>query len=52
MENYEIPEYNQQVPRKGYDSFWAKPNKSGILNDEYIVFKEDRVNLKYLIECE
>lgn len=37
-------------PPSGYDSYWAKPGKSGIINDEYIVPKEYQHNLTYLLE--
>ena len=35
---------------KGYDSFWAKAGKSGVRNDEIIVFKPEQVRLDYLLE--
>ena len=35
----------------GYDSCWAKGgHKSGVLNDECIVYKESQIDIKYLIE--
>ena len=34
----------------GYDSFWAQPEKTGLLNDELIVFKEAQIRVKYLLE--
>jgi poly [ADP-ribose] polymerase len=34
----------------GYDSCWALPDKTGLLNDELIVYSEDRIKIKYLIE--
>ncbi|ORX51217.1 ADP-ribosylation [Hesseltinella vesiculosa] len=40
------------LPPKGYDSYWAKPGTSGILNDEIIVFKGDQVRFEYLLEIE
>ena len=38
------------MPPKGYDSYWAKANKSGVANDEFIVFRTSQVDLMYLIE--
>lgn len=35
---------------KGYDSCWALPNKTGLLNDELIVYDEQRIKIKYLLE--
>jgi len=52
MGNVYIPKYGESLPKCGkYHSCWAKPNISGILNDEMIVYKENQINLKYLIEC-
>lgn len=42
---------SESFPKKGYDSTWAKAKHSGVYNDEFIVYKENQVNLKYLIEC-
>lgn len=39
-------------PPAGYDSFWAKAGKSGVRNDEIIVFKGGQVRLDYLVEIE
>ena len=39
-------------PRPGYDSTWAKPGQSGVINDEMIVYKTNQVNIKYLMEFE
>lgn len=39
-------------PPAGYDSFWAKAGKSGVRNDEIIVFKSGQVRLDYLVEIE
>lgn len=39
-------------PPTGYDSFWAKAGKSGVRNDEIIVFKGGQVRLDYLVEIE
>ena len=34
----------------GYDSIWAKPENTGLNNDELIVYKNSQVNIKYLVE--
>lgn len=47
---YYVPSYGQSKLPKGYDSFWAKPNASGIQNNEMIIFNESQHNLKYLIK--
>lgn len=39
-------------PPAGYDSFWAKAGKSGVRNDEIIVFRGDQVRLDYILEIE
>jgi poly [ADP-ribose] polymerase 2/3/4 len=52
MGNYYIPKgpHDGPFPRTGYDSTFAKPGKSGIQNEEMIVYSTSKVNLKYLIE--
>lgn len=53
MGKYQIPDgYNNKKLKKGYDSFWAKPGKSGIKNDEMIVFKNNQIRIDYLLEIE
>lgn len=37
-------------PRPGYDSIWAKAGRS-LRHDELIVYRDNQVNIKYLIEC-
>ena len=37
-------------PPAGYDSFWAKAGRSGVRNDEIIIFKGGQVRLDYLVE--
>lgn len=37
-------------PPSGYDSYLAKANVSGVLNNEMIVFRTSQVNLRWLIE--
>lgn len=38
------------LPPKGYDSTFARAHKSGVLNNEMIVFDINQVNLRYLCE--
>lgn len=40
----------RKKPAQGYDSYWAKAGKSGVRNDEIIVFKPEQVRLDYLLE--
>ena len=42
--------YNETFPKPGYDSTWAKSNVSGVMNDEVIVYQDDRCNPTYLLE--
>ena len=37
-------------PKRGFDSVWAKESKSGVMNDECIVYETNQCNLKYLVE--
>lgn len=39
-------------PPKGYDSYWAQPGISGVLNDEIVVFKPSQIRLDYLLEID
>lgn len=43
--------YSSATPSKGYDSIWAKARSGGLYNDELIVYKNNQVNIKYLLEC-
>jgi poly [ADP-ribose] polymerase len=40
----------RSFPVKGYDSTFAKAGKSGVMNNEMIVYNTNQVSLKYLIE--
>ena len=45
--------YNgKRYPPKGYDSTFAKSGKSGVINNEMIVYNLNQVNLTYLLELE
>jgi len=37
-------------PPKGYDSYFAKAGKSGVINNEMIVFRTSQVQLRWLVE--
>jgi poly [ADP-ribose] polymerase len=41
---------SESLPKAGYDSTFAKPGESGIINNEMIVYNVNQVNLKYLVE--
>lgn len=38
------------LPRTGYDSTFAQAGKSGVLNNEMVIYKCSRANLVYLVE--
>lgn len=42
--------YDGSYPKSGYDSVWAKEGKSGVINDECIVYNTNQCNLTYLVE--
>ncbi len=51
MGNYQVPNSSRSnKPDKGYDSYWAKASRSGIQNDEMIVFNNNQIKLKYILE--
>jgi len=53
MGNYQVPRGpTSKHPDKGYDSYWAKPGQSGIMNNEMIVPKNEQIKLKYLLEIQ
>lgn len=39
------------TPPAGFDSVWAKASPGGLYHDELIVYKNNQVNIKYLLEC-
>lgn len=45
-----IPTYSGNGKKSGYDSCWAKPGSSGVINDEQIVYRTSQANIRYLIE--
>ncbi len=53
MGKYYVPSGSQyDLPKKGYDSTFAQANKSGVMNNEMIVYNVYQANLKYLVEFE
>jgi poly [ADP-ribose] polymerase len=38
-------------PAAGCDSVWAKSHKCGLNHDELIVYRNNQVNIRYLLEC-
>jgi poly [ADP-ribose] polymerase 2/3/4 len=51
MGNYYVPAhtFGGTCPA-GYNSTWAKAGKSGVVNNEMIVYRLDQLNLTYLVE--
>jgi poly [ADP-ribose] polymerase 2/3/4 len=45
-----IPSYSGNGKKSGYDSCWAKPGVSGVINDEQIVYRTSQANIRYLVE--
>ena len=53
MGNYYVPRSSyESLPKAGYDSTFAKPGQSGILNNEMIVYRNSQVCIRYLVEFE
>lgn len=51
MGNYHVPTGpSSSLHRYGYDSVWAKPDTSGIMNNEMIVYRTSQCNIRYLVE--
>ncbi len=44
--------YGSSFPKKGYDSTFAKASRSGVYNNEMIVYNVDQCNLTFLVEFE
>ncbi|KAJ2488715.1 hypothetical protein IWW37_004586 [Coemansia sp. RSA 2050] len=42
----------QGPPPHGFDSYWAMPGVSSVLNDEIIVFSSGQVRLDYIVEIQ
>ena len=43
--------FSSRYPKAGYDSVSALAANTSLYNDEFIVYHNDQVNIKYLIEC-
>ena len=51
MGNFKVPRGpTSQTPPKGFDSWFAKANKSGVMNNEMIVPRTSQARPRYLIE--
>jgi poly [ADP-ribose] polymerase len=42
---------NTGHPPHGYDSTWARARDCGLMHDELIVYKNEQIKVKYLLEC-
>ncbi len=49
MGNPYYPRSSGMIPN-GYDSCWALPKNTSLMNDELIVYNENRIRIKYLLE--
>ncbi len=45
-----IPRSGGNGKKPGFDSCWAKPGQSGVINDEQIVFRASQTNIRYMVE--
>jgi len=48
--HYEPNGTGERLPKPGYDSTWARAGRSGVINDECIVYRTSQCNLTYLLE--
>lgn len=51
MGKIDYPRHTCSRPAAGCDSVWAKADKVGLNHDELIVYKNNQVNIKFLLEC-
>lgn len=51
MGKVDYPRHTCHRPSSGCDSIWATASNTGLANDELIVYSENRVKIKYLLEC-
>jgi len=51
MGNIHYPSSTCSRPPAGHDSVWAKAGKTGLANDELIVYRNSQVKIMYLLEC-
>jgi poly [ADP-ribose] polymerase len=52
MGNYYVPDRPVSSIPRGYDSTFAKANRSGVMNNEMIVYANNQANIRYLVEFE
>jgi poly [ADP-ribose] polymerase 2/3/4 len=51
MGKYYVPSsHGEGLPKSGYDSTFAKANRSGVINNEMIVYRTVQINPRFLIE--
>ncbi|MBC8141177.1 MAG: WGR domain-containing protein [Armatimonadetes bacterium] len=50
MGKHYVPTYGEKLPKAGFDSTWAQKAKSGVQNDELIVYRTEQVCPRFLIE--
>jgi len=51
MGKYYVPRTSyESLPKTGFDSTYAQANKSGVINNEMIVYRTSQVDLQYLVE--
>jgi len=51
MGKYYVPSGpSRNLPKPGYDSTFAKAHRSGVMNNEMVIYDTAQCNLKYLIE--
>jgi poly [ADP-ribose] polymerase len=51
MGNYYVPPRSMQnLPQPGYDSTYAQANKSGVMNNEMIVYRPGQIDPVFLVE--
>lgn len=51
MGNIFYPKTYKASKPSGYDSIWAKPENTGLNNDELVVYRNSQSKIKYLLEC-
>ena len=51
-ESYTPKNSYETLPKVGFNSTFAKANISGVMNNEMIVYRNDQVNIRYLVEFE
>ena len=48
--SYTPQSWQETLPHAGFDSTWAKPDVSGVANNEMIVYTTDRIAPRFLVE--